>query len=150
MMMVIADGLSVQLRIPPTGCVNPPADHTVRPEIKISQSIKIIPRTHKNILRINNCFLIQNVFDSKCFFAFNSESARPDTQKHFRPENKFRSEMNHSGLYWFILAHFGSIPVKMLFRFKMFFESKCFFAFSSKSARPDSQTNKLNRKSNCE
>ncbi len=118
---------------------------TVNMEIRFFQSIKIIPRTRKKtIFDSTIVFWFKMFFESKCFFAFNSKSARPDSQKAFPfRKNNFRSEMDHFGPFWSIWAHFGSISVGNVFRFKMFSESKCFFAFNSKSARPDSQKSNL-------
>ena len=85
-------------------------------------------------------------FESKCFFAFNSKSARPDSQKNNSVQKKqfpfrngpFRAILVHFGL---ILGQFGS---KMFFSVQNVFLQKVYSPFTS--ARPDSQKNILNGK----
>ena len=111
-----------------------PETCTVSSEIRFFQSIKIILRTHKKQFLIQQLFLIQNVFTNQNVFAFNSKSARPDSQKSSSVQKKqfpfrngpFRAILVHFGL---ILGQFGS---KMFFRFKMFFCKKPIH----RSARP--------------
>jgi len=84
-------------------------------------------------------------FRIKMFFSHSTQNRSGRTRKKTFPfrKNNFRSEMDHFGPFWSILGSFWvNFGQKCFFRFKMFFSNQnVFFAFNSKSARPDSQKN---------
>ncbi len=105
---------------------------------EVNISIRIFPRTHKNILNLQSFLWFRMLFESKDSFAITSESAGPDSQNDFPIRKSFPKN-----IYFGVLC--GYLGCMFYYFGQKVFESKGFritmsAAINSKSARPDSQT----------